>query len=174
MFYYDNDKLQIRTMEEKDAKIIYDTYKSYDWHPDLNIYLNYHKEQLENKRKVFIAVYEGEVAGLCTLVLNPEEGPFGGKGIPEIVDLCVFFNRHNLGIAGKLLDVIEEEAGKLCDRVYLAVGVHSGYGAAQRIYVKRGYIPDGSGVWYKGKQLGQYEPCVNDDDLLLFFSKELK
>lgn len=174
MFYYDNGKLQIRTMKEEDAQIIYDTYKSYGWHPDLNIYLNYHKEQQENKRKVFIAVYEGEVAGLCTLVLNPEEGPFGGKGIPEIVDLCVFFNRHNLGIAGKLLDVIEEEAEKLCDRIYLAVGVHSGYGAAQRIYVKRGYIPDGSGVWYKGKQLGQYEPCVNDDDLLLFLSKELK
>lgn len=62
---------------------------------------------------------------------------------------------------------------KVADTVYLAVGVHSGYGAAQRIYVKRGYIPDGSGVWYKGKQLEQYAPCCNDDDLLLFMSKKL-
>lgn len=60
----------------------------------------------------------------------------------------------------------------MADIVYLAVGVHSGYGAAQRIYVKRGYIPDGSGVWYQGKQLEQYAPCCNDDDLLLFMSKK--
>lgn len=51
------------------------------------------------------------------------------------------------------------------------VGIHSGYGAAQRIYVKRGYIPDGNGVWYQGKPLEQYAPCCNDDDLLLFMSK---
>ena len=46
-------------------------------------------------------------------------------------------------------------------------------GPAQRIYVKRGYIPDGSGVWYQNKVLDQYAPCVNDDDLLLFLSKSL-
>ena len=45
--------------------------------------------------------------------------------------------------------------------MYLAVGVHSGYGAAQKIYVKREYIPDGSGVWYKVKQLEQYASCCN-------------
>ena len=54
-----------------------------------------------------------------------------------------------------------------------AVGVHSGYGPAQRIYVKRGYVFDGSGVWYQGKQLEQYAPCCNDDDLVLFMIKEL-
>ena len=73
----------------------------------------------------------------------------------------------------KLLDVVEREAAKVADIVYLAVGVHSGYGAAQRKYVKRGYIPDGSGVWYQGKQLEQYAPCCNDDDLLLFMSKKI-
>jgi len=66
-----------------------------------------------------------------------------------------------------------DEAAKINDLVYLGVGVHSGYGAAHRMYVKRGYIPDGSGVWYQGKQLGQYAQCCNDDDLLLFFSKNL-
>jgi len=34
-------------------------------------------------------------------------------------------------------------------------------------------MPDGSGVWYQGKQLEQYAPCCNDDDLLLFMSKKL-
>ena len=171
--YYSNKNLLIRSMESGDAKIIYETYLSYGWHPAMQTYQDYYTEQKENKRKVFIAEYEGEVTGLCTLVMNPTEGPWVDMGYPEIVDLTVFFHAHNKGIGNKLLDVSEREAAKVADTVYLAVGVHSGYGAAQRIYVKRGYIPDGSGVWYRGKQLEQYAPCCNDDELLLFMSKKL-
>ena len=172
--YFDDGTVRIRSMVPEDAKAIFDTYMSYGWHPDMANYENYYKEQEAGERLVFIPEYEGKVAGICTLVLHPTEGPFAGNGWPEIVDLCVFFHIHNQGIGNKLLDAAEAEAAKIADHVFLAVGVHSGYGPAQRIYVKRGYIPDGSGVWYQGKQLGQYEPCVNDDDLLLFFSKKLR
>ena len=74
--YFSNSNLLIRSMEVDDAKIIYDTYLSYGWHPSLETYDNYYKEQEENKRKVFIAEYEGKVSGLCTLVLNSTEGPW--------------------------------------------------------------------------------------------------
>ena len=37
----------------------------------------------------------------------------------------------------------------------------------------RGYIPDGSGVWFNDKQWEQYELCVNDDELILYLSKKL-
>lgn len=172
--YYRDDKLTIRSMVPEDAKVYYDTYLSYGWHPQIETYENYYKEQQNGERLVFVPVYEGNVVGICTLVLKPSEGPWGGQGIPEIVDLCVFFHIHKAGIGSKLLDVAEAEAAKISDTVFLAVGCHSGYGAAQRIYVKRGYVPDGSGVWYQNKQLDQYAPCVNDDDLLLFFSKKLR
>ena len=172
--YYDDGILTIRSMMPSDAKILYNTYLSYGWHPQLSTYEGYYNEQEEGERLVFIAEYEGTVKGQCTLVLHPKEGPWGGGNYPEIVDLTVFFDIHGKGIGNKLLDVAESEAAKLSDMVFLAVGVHSGYGAAQRIYAKRGYIPDGSGVWYQNKVLGQYEPCVNDDDLLLFLSKDLK
>ena len=69
------------------------------------------------------------------------------------------------------MDVAEELAKKKSDYVSLAVGLHNVYGSAQRMYVKRGYIPDGSGVWYNGKILEPYSSCVNDDDLILYFSK---
>ena len=174
MVYYNDEKLTIRSMVPEDAKVYYDTYMSYGWHPQIETYENYYKEQEKSERIVFVAEYEGKVCGICTLVLHPKEGPFAGKGYPEIVDLGVFFHIHKQGIGSKLLDVAEAEAAKISDTVFLAVGCHSGYGAAQRIYVKRGYIPDGSGVWYQGKVLDQYAPCVNDDDLLLFMSKKLK
>lgn len=172
--YYEDESIVIRSMKIEDAKTLYETYLSYGWHPSMETYETYYREQEEGSRKVFIAEYEGRVAGQCTLVMNPEEGPWAGQGYPEIVDLTVFFHIHNKGIGNKLLDVAEQEAAKVSDMVYLAVGVHSGYGAAQRIYVKRGYMPDGSGVWYQGKVLDQYAPCCNDDDLLLFLSKKLR
>ena len=42
---------------------------------------------------------------------------------------------------------------KLCRYCFLGVGLHPGYGAAQRLYIKQGYVPDGSGVWFQNKQL---------------------
>ena len=50
----------------------------------------------------------------------------------------------------------------------------SGYGSAQRMYVKRGYIPDGSGAWYGDHVCEPYTACENDDDLVLSLSKKLK
>jgi ribosomal protein S18 acetylase RimI-like enzyme len=72
------------------------------------------------------------------------------------------------------MDAAEKTASEFSDIVALSAGLHSGYGAAQRIYVKRGYIPDGSGAWYKGKPHPQYAPCVLDDDLLIYMSKRLE
>ncbi|HBG64880.1 MAG TPA: N-acetyltransferase [Treponema sp.] len=171
--YFDDGKIKIRSMVPGDAKALYATYESYGWHPRMEIYERYYKEQEEGSRLVFIAEYEGRISGQCTLDLHPEEGSQALRGFPEIVDLTVFFDVHGKGIGSRLLDAAEAEAGKISGRVFLAVGLHSGYGAAQRIYAKRGYIPDGSGVYYRGKVLEQYAPCVNDDDLLLFLSKDL-
>lgn len=94
--------------------------------------------------------------------------------IPEVVDLNVFIKYRNKGIGNKILDVVENVASGLSDKICLGVGLHFGYGSAQRIYIKRGYLFDGSGVWYKGRQLEQYADCCNDDDLILFLSKSLR
>lgn len=171
--YYDDGKIKIRSMVPEDAKILFDTYLSYGWHPSIETYENYYRDQEEKNRLVFIAEYEGRVSGQCTLALHPTEGPWRNQGYPYIEDLTVFFDVHNKGIGSKLMDAAENEASKFSKMVYLAVGVHSGYGPAQRMYVKRGYNFDGSGVWYKGKPLDPYDPCVNDDELLLYMSKEL-
>jgi len=171
MIYYTDEKITVRDMTEADAQTIYDTYLSYGWHPNLETYRKYFAEQ-GTLRTTFVAEYDGRTAGHVSLIYASQEGPF--PGMPLISDLCVFFDVHNRGIASRLLDVLEAEAAKRSDAVCLAVGCHSGYGAAQRLYVKRGYNFDGSGVWWNGKQLEQYAPCENDDDLLLWMSKKLK
>ena len=172
--YFDDGPLLIRSMLPEDTDILYDTYFSYGWHPRRDTYTGYWREQEAGRRLVFIPVYQGAIAGQCTLRLDPDGGPWAHRGIPEIDDLTVFFHLHHQGIGSRLLDAAEREAAKLCDTVCLAVGLHSGYGPAQRLYARRGYLPDGSGVWYQGKPLAQYAPCSNDDDLLLYLSKALK
>ncbi|MBQ4047920.1 MAG: GNAT family N-acetyltransferase, partial [Clostridia bacterium] len=68
----------------------------------------------------------------------------------------------------------EEYAAETSDVVTLGVGLHSGYGAAQRLYVKRGFIPDGSGVWYNERVCEPYTMCENGDGLVLYMSKKLR
>lgn len=77
------------------------------------------------------------------------------------------------GIGTKLMDIAEQIASEYADIVYLGVRLHAGYGSAQRMYVKRGYVPIGSGVWYGNKVCEQYANCRNDDDLVLYLSKKL-
>ena len=77
------------------------------------------------------------------------------------------------GIGSRILAVAEDLASQTSGTICLGVGLHSGYGAAQRLYVKRGYMFDGSGLWYRDKPLAQYAPCAADDDLVLYLSKKL-
>lgn len=71
------------------------------------------------------------------------------------------------------MDQAEKIVGRYADTVCLGVGLHAGYGSAQRMYVKRGYIFDGSGVWYGKSVCIPYAEYANDDDLVLYMSKML-
>ena len=51
MVYYSDNELTIRSMKIEDAKVIYDTYLSYGWHPSMETYENYYSEQEENKKQ---------------------------------------------------------------------------------------------------------------------------
>lgn len=174
MIYYSDDKIVIRTMKEEDADIIFLEEIAQGWHANVELFKKYYREQNRHNRHVFIGEYEGNVAGYTTLLPSAENGPFMNQGIPEVVDFNVFIKYQKKGIGNKILDVAENVAAGLNDKICLGVGLHSGYGSAQRIYIKRGYLFDGSGVWYKGRQLEQYADCCNDDDLVLFLSKSLR
>ena len=87
----------------------------------------------------------GEAAGYATLLPGAEAGPFVGKGWPEITDFNVLRKFQRRGIGNRILDTAEQLAARTSGQVVLGVGLHSGYGSAQRLYVKRGYVPDGSG-----------------------------
>lgn len=142
-----------------------------NWHKPKELYEGYFIRQENNEQIVIVAEVNNQAAGYVTLLPCTSTGPFAFKNIPEIIDLNVLMKFQKNGIGNKLMDVVERIAKEYSDKVSLAVGLHNGYGAAQKMYVKRGFIPDGSGVWYKGKQLEQYAQCANDDDLHLYLLK---
>lgn len=77
--------------------------------------------------------------------------------VPEVMDLNVLPSFRKMGIG-----------------VGLYAGEDGGYGEAQRLYIKRGYIPDGKGVTYN------YQPAIPgnsyplDDGLVLMCRKKLR
>ena len=174
MIYYQDDDLIIRSMEPADAQAFFDEYTAQGWHPDVAYYHMRMREQTEGKCVALTAVYQGQPAGTLYLYRYAQEGPFREKGLPVIVDFGVLQKYQRMGIGGRLMDVAEQIAAQHADAVCLGVGLSQEYGSAQRMYVKRGYIPDGSGVWYGDKPCAPYGSCVNDDDLILYLSKKLR
>ena len=172
MIYYNEGKLLIRSIKETDAIELSKGFEKQGWDKPVSQFEKYLHEQNNQVRQVFVAEFEDHVAGYVTLLPKTLAGPF--QSLPEVADFNVFIKYRKNGIGSKLLDIVEDEAKKVSDIITLGVGLHYGYGSAQRMYVKRGYIPDGSGVWYEDKQLEQYAPCSNDDGLVLYMSKKLK
>lgn len=175
MIYYRDDKVLIRDLRETDISTFVEEFTKQGWHPSADTYIMRLGDEADGKCITFMAEYEGSPAGTVYLYLSCEEGPFAQSGLPIIADLVVLQKYQCKGIGSRLMDAAEKVASDQADTVALGVGLCGEYGSAQRMYIKRGYIPDGSGVWYDGKRCIQYETkCTVDDDLLLYLSKKLR
>lgn len=174
MIVYQDQDIIIRTMRETDPQAITDAELAQGWQAELEKQLMRWRDFQSGKSVALVAEYGGALAGYINVYHRLLDGPEIYRNLPEIVDFGVFipFRRHGVGTA--LMNAAEQTAAEWSDEVCLAVGLHCGYGSAQRMYVKRGYIPDGSGAWYHGRICGEYESCCNDDDLVLFLSKRLR
>lgn len=174
MVYLTQGQLIVRDLEYNDAQLITDAEIEQGWDASVEKYFKRLEDQKSGKAISLVAEYSGKPVGYINVYLDSVWGAFGGKGYPEIVDFGVLEKYRNQGIGTILMDIAEKLAAEYADTVYLGVGLHSGYGSAQRMYVKRGYLPDGSGVWYQDEICKPYGDCKNDDDLVLYLSKKVK
>ncbi len=55
----------------------------------------------------------------------------------------------------------------------IGVGLYAAYGAAQRLYARRGYVPDGRGVVYRNVAVEPGASVTVDDDLVLMMTRRL-
>ena len=163
----------IRKMQESDIKDLSRGFTSQGWPGREEILTRYFKEQESGEREVLVADLTSAVAGYITILPIAKQGPFA-EIYPELSDFNVFEPFQNQGIGNLLLEEAENRVKLVSSRVTLGVGLHSGYGPAQRLYVKRGYIPDGTGVWYRNHPLEMNATSQNNDDLVLYLVKEFE
>ena len=166
--------LTIRLLSEQDIPKIAQAFQELGWHKPAAQYQAYLVEQAWGDRVVFVAFAGEEFAGYVTIWKGvPRYPPFREQRIPEISDFNVLprFRRH--GIGSLLMEQAEAEAAVTSPVVGLGVGLTADYGAALRLYLQRGYLPDGHGLFY-GDHHPEYGEIVSvDDDLCLYFTKDL-
>lgn len=179
---YSISNLSIRLLSEEDISAIVDEFQKVGWPKPAEIFFSYLLEQNMGSRLAWVAYVEDQLSGYVTLKWESKYEPFFIDNIPEVMDLNVLPQFRELGIASRLLSIAETEAATKSDNVGIGFGIYGGdegvhdqgYGAAQRLYIKRGYIPDGKGGTYNYKRVKPGGSYPVDDDLVLWCIKKLR
>lgn len=167
------DELTIREITGKDPSTIAEAFRVQGWNKTQEQYEKYCREQMEGSRTVLVAELNGEFAGYLTIVWESHYLPFRDAGIPEVVDFNVLMAYRRKGIGTALMDRAETRISERSGVAGIGVGLDSDFGAAQVMYARRGYIPDGRGIQYDGKQLGFGDRTTVDYSLCMYFTKKL-
>lgn len=166
--------LTIRKLTEADALTISEAFTAIGWHKPLEQYQRYLRQQQDHHIVVLVAEYDHVFAGYVKVEWQPEYPFFKEQAIPEIQDLNVLPKYRRRGIATALMDQAEALVASRSNRVGIGVGLHPGYNAAQRMYVLRGYVPDGLGVMWQDHYIREGQTVVADDGLILHLVKVLE
>jgi len=164
--------ITIRLLEKEDIGVIVSSFIKIGWNRTASEYERYLAEQDRGERVVLVAHYNDDFAGYVTIMWMSQYPPFAEEKIPEINDLNVLpvFRRH--GVASSLVDEAERQIFEKSPVAGIGVGMYADYGAAQRMYVLRGYVPDTRGLSYKGQQVRPGQEVPVDDELILYLTKE--
>ena len=164
----------IRLLESKDIPEIAEAFQQLGWNKPASQYERYLMEQSLALRHVYVAFVNEEFVGYLTICWHSLYEPFRNEAIPEIVDFNVLPKFRRQGIGTHLMDKAENAIAKVNPIAGIGVGMDPDYGAAQRLYVLRGYIPDGRGLHYRDHHVKYGEQISVDDDLAMYLTKELK
>lgn len=129
--------------------------------------------QEKGERDVFIVLHDdGTDIGYGMLNWAPRYNVYGRLGIPEIQDLNVLHEYRRQGAATLMIKHCEALArDKECHGIGISVGLTADYGAAQILYARMGYLPDGQGISYNREALKHGDRVTLDDDLCLMMLK---
>jgi GNAT superfamily N-acetyltransferase len=165
--------LTIRLLEDRDVAPISATFDSLGWNKPRTQYERYLAEQQRGVRAVFVAFVDDEFAGYVTVNWNPTYPPFRDDGIPEIQDFNVLPHFRRQGIGTLLMDEAEREISQRSTVAGIGVGMSPDYGAAQRLYALRGYVPDAQGLTRAGSPVKHGDEIVINDAVVLYLTRTL-
>jgi GNAT superfamily N-acetyltransferase len=163
----------IRTLLQRDIQHIANAFQAIGWDKPAMLYQQYFCEQEAGQRTVLLAFKEDRFAGYLTINWQSDYLPFRAQNIPEIQDFNVLPQFQRRGIGTHLMDQAEQRIVRRSPTAGIGVGMYADYGAAQRLYVLRGYIPDGRGLVSMGDCVIPGSQITVDDGLILYFTKRL-
>lgn len=135
---------ETRELTPRDVDEIVAAFSAVGWAKPALLYERYLEERERGRRLVWVAFLDDAFAGCVTVNWESPYPPFREASIPEIQDLNVLPRLRRRGIGSALLERAE-----------------------------RGYVPDRRGVTYRYRTLCQGEETRIDDDIALWFTREL-
>jgi GNAT superfamily N-acetyltransferase len=127
----------------------------------------------QGQADTFLARVAGELAGYVTIRWQSNNPLFRQANIPLIHHLAVFPAFQRRGIASRLMEAAERLIGTRATTAGITVGLFDAYGPAQRLYARRGYVPDGRGACQGQRPLTTGETVTLDDRVILWLTKDL-
>ena len=166
-------EIEIRRLEARDTVVMAAAFTAIGWDKPVAQNERYLREQEQGDRVVLVAFVDDVFAGYLNVVWQPQYPPFRKGDIPEIQDFNVLPQFRRQGIGTRLMESAERLAAERSSIVGIGVGMTADYGAAQRLYVLRGYVPDGRGLVSNNQPLAYGEQVTVNDGLVLHFTKRL-
>lgn len=150
--------ITLKDMKKQDCELLTDAFSKEGYSKPIKRYKSYFEQKKLGIRDVIIAYYQNQIAGYLTIVWESNYEDFKEQMIPEIKDIKILKGFREKGVATRLMNEAEERVRLVAKFCAAGVSLAEEYEAAQCLYAKRGYVPDGKGVFYM-------DPDILDDQL---------
>jgi GNAT superfamily N-acetyltransferase len=134
----------------------------------------YLADHVEPGGSSLIATSGSGAVGYAAIVWESSYAGFRSRGIPLVHQIAVGQPWRRRGVATLLMDAAERLArDRGIATLGITVGLFDEYGPAQRMYGRRGYIPDGRGACQGQRPLSKGMQVSMGHDLIIWLTKDL-
>lgn len=142
-----------------------------DGEADARAHLTHHSGE---EGASLVAMRDRQVAGIVSILWLSNYAGFTERGIPLVHQLTVAGPFRRRGVGMRLMQAAEDVArGRGAAELGVTVGLFDAYGPAQRLYARRGYLPDGRGACQGQRPLRKGMQVTVDDDLIIWLTTDL-
>jgi GNAT superfamily N-acetyltransferase len=122
-----------------------------------------------------VAVRGRQVIGIVSILWVSNYAAFAERRIPLVHQLAVAGPFRRQGVGMRLMQAAEDLArDRGATELGVTVGLFDAYGPAQRLYARRGYLPDGRGACRGQRPLRKGMQVIIDDDLIIWLTTDLR
>ena len=168
-----HSSIEIYRLQKDEIAQVIDTFAMQIYGGDMDEAREHFEDHVEGLGDTFLAHVDGELAGYVTIRWESHNVYFRENNIPFIHHLEVFPEYKGYGIASRLMDSAETLISTRATQAGICVGIFDVYGPAQKLYARRGYIPDGRGVCQNHRPITEGEQLTIDHDLIIWMIKDL-